>query len=247
MVADFDPGSHRTVFDTNDQGHSRDRYFLESGPGIGFFFEKGAIDDAGELVVDKNVAINKFGHAMHDLDPVFDEFSRTPELGQIAADLGYRDPLLLQSMYIFKQPNIGGEVDLHQDATFLWTDPVSVVGFWFALEDATVDNSCLWAVPGGHHQVPHSRFRRDGHGGTTFDVFDPAPLDSAGEIPLECEAGTVVVLHGQLPHRSDANSSPVSRHAYTLHVIEGTAEYPADNWLQRPDFPLRGFGTTPSG
>jgi hypothetical protein len=52
------------------------------------------------------------------LDPVFDEFSRTNEIKQLVSDLGIENPLLLQSMYIFKQPRIGGEVTCHQDATF---------------------------------------------------------------------------------------------------------------------------------
>ena len=55
-------------------------------------------------------------------------------------------------MYIFKQPNIGGEVTCHQDSTFLYTEPIDIVGLWFALEDATIENGCLWAIPGGHRQ-----------------------------------------------------------------------------------------------
>ena len=55
-------------------------------------------------------------------------------------------------MYIFKQPGIGGEVGCHQDATFLYTEPMTVTGFWFAIEDATLENGCLWAAPGGHQQ-----------------------------------------------------------------------------------------------
>ena len=53
-------------------------------------------------------------------------------------------------MYIFKQPRIGGEVLCHQDSTFLYTNPESTVGFWIALEDATINNGCLWVNPGGH-------------------------------------------------------------------------------------------------
>ena len=47
---------------------------------------------------------------MHDLDPVFAAFSRGPALAELAADLGLVQPQLWQSMYIFKQPGIGGEV-----------------------------------------------------------------------------------------------------------------------------------------
>jgi phytanoyl-CoA hydroxylase len=242
LVDEFDASSHRTVFDTRDQAHGRDTYFLESGGRISFFFEDGAIDERGELTVPKERALNKIGHAMHDLDPVFDRFSRAPELAEIVADVGVADPRLLQSMYIFKQPGIGGEVDLHQDATFLWTEPQSVMGLWFALEDATTANGCLRAVPGAHAQPPRRRFRRDGSGSTTMDVLDPTPFRHDGERPLECGAGTVILLHGQLPHRSDPNTSDRSRHAYTLHLVDGAAAYAGDNWLQRPDLPLRGFG-----
>ena len=66
------------------------------------------------------------------------------------AAIGFAEPLLLQSMYIFKQPRIGGEVSCHQDSTFLHTEPLSCVGFWLALEDATEKNGCMWAEPGGH-------------------------------------------------------------------------------------------------
>jgi phytanoyl-CoA hydroxylase len=73
-------------------------------------------------------------------------------------------------------------------------------------------------------------------------TLDPAPLPADGLVPLEAAKGTLVVLHGRLPHRSGANLSERSRHAYTLHLIDGTCRYPADNWLRRaPDMPLRGF------
>ena len=69
------------------------------------------------------LALNKIGHALHDLDPVFDRISRQPRLAALARALGLAQPLLLQSMYLFKQPQIGGEVGWHQDATYLHTRP----------------------------------------------------------------------------------------------------------------------------
>jgi phytanoyl-CoA hydroxylase len=54
--------------------------------------------------------------------------------------------------------------------------------------------------------------------------------------------GTLIVLHGLLPHLSRENRSPKSRRAYTLHVIDGSSDYPEVNWLQRSaELPLRGF------
>ena len=243
MLAGIDPQTDddASVFSTTEQSHAQDDWFLGSGDTIRWFFEDGAIVD-GELTRPMSLAVNKLGHAMHDLDPVFGAFTRRPELAEVVADIGIADPKLLQSMYIFKQPGIGGEVTCHTDHTFLWTEPQSVIGFWVAIEDATVDNGCMWAIPGGHHIPVKSRFRLTDTGGTTNDIFDDTSYLASDLVPLEAETGTLIVLHGTLPHWSAPNTSDVSRHAYTLHVIDGKADYPANNWLQRrPEMPLRGF------
>jgi phytanoyl-CoA hydroxylase len=242
LVAGFDPREAVSIFSTQEQTRTSDEYFLESGDKIRFFFEADAFLPDGTLKQSQERSINKIGHAMHDLDPVFDRFSRTPELAQLVSDLGVNDPLLLQSMYIFKQPNIGGEVTCHQDATFLYTEPARIVGLWFALEDATLDNGCLWAIPGGHELGLKSRFVRVDGGGTNFQVLDDSPWPTEELRPLEVTQGSLIVLHALLPHLSHANRSPRSRHAYTLHVMDRDCYYPPDNWLQRaPEMPLRGF------
>jgi len=241
LVAGFAPETI-SVFSTHEQTRTSDEYFLTSGDKVRFFFEENAFRPDGSLRQAKELSINKLGHAMHDLDPEFERFSRTPQLAALATELGVKRPLLLQSMYIFKQPHIGGEVNSHQDSTFLYTEPLTCLGFWFALEDATRENGCLWALPGGHKLGLKKRFVRAPGGGTAFQVLDPAPIAEEGFVPLEVKKGTLVVLHGLLPHRSGANTSPRSRHAYSLHLIDGTAVYPEDNWLRRsPEMPVRGF------
>ena len=235
------------MFTTNEQDRITDGEFLDSSNGIWCFFEEEAFDSDGELRQDKSLSINKIGHAMHDLDDEFAAFSYTSDLAGVSADVGLTDALALQSMYIFKQPMIGGEVGCHQDATFLYTEPLTVTGFWFAIEDATLQNGCLWAAPGGHRTTLRTLFKRRGPDfarndlGTEFDILDDTPLpDPASLVPLEVPAGTMVVLNGLLPHWSDVNRSAISRHAYSLHCISADAEYPAWNWLQRSiDLPLR--------
>jgi phytanoyl-CoA hydroxylase len=242
LVRDFDPEGLISIFSTHEQTRTSDDYFLESGDKIRFFFEENAFHPDGTLRQSKEQSINKIGHALHDLDPVFDNFSRAPQIKQLVSDLGIDDPLLLQSMYIFKQPRIGGEVSCHHDATFLFTEPIRMVGLWFALEDATVENGCLWAIPGGHKLGLKSRFVRAEGGGTRFEVIDGTPWPEEKLQPLEVKQGSVIVLHGLLPHLSCENRSARSRQAYTLHVVDASAHYPASNWLQRSaEMPWRGF------
>ena len=232
-----------TVFTADGKPqHTSDDYFLTSGEQIRCFFERDAFDEHGNLRAEPHLALNKLGHAMHDLDPVFDSFSRTPDLANVAADLGMHDPLLLQSMYIFKQPHIGGEVTCHTDHTYLWTEPQSVIGFWFAIDDATNENGCMWAVPGGHKLPVRSRSRlNESRTATVMDVLDPEPYPLDNLQCLEAKRGTLVLLDGAVPHLSAANTSHRPRHAYTIHAIDGAANYLDDNWLQRPTLPLRGF------
>ncbi|HEX2012486.1 MAG TPA: phytanoyl-CoA dioxygenase family protein, partial [Roseateles sp.] len=160
IVEAFDPGAQRAIFSTQEQDRKVDDYFLDSGDQVRCFFEEEAFDERGELRQAKALSINKIGHAMHELDPVFRGFSSGPELAAVARDVGLTRPQVWQSMYIFKQPGIGGEVGCHQDATFLYTEPITVTGFWFAIEDATLENGCMWALPGGHRLPVRKRFRK---------------------------------------------------------------------------------------
>lgn len=241
------PSGPRSVFSTVEQARRSDEWFLESGDQVRCFFEVEALAADGSLTVEPGRAINKIGHALHDLDPVFAAVSYDPRMLAIAAEIGMHEPLAVQSMAIFKQPGIGGEVGCHQDACFLYSEPLTVVGFWIALEDATLDNGCLWVAPGGHRGPLRKRFARKAGGGTEFQQLDPTPLPGPAElVPLPVTAGTLVVLHGLLPHYSGANRSPRRRLAYSLHCIEAAARYPAWNWLRRgPALPLRRLADGP--
>lgn len=243
LVEEHGPHAAGTIFSTKAPQHLDSRYFLESATGIGVFFEEEAFDADGKLAYSLPLAVNKLGHAMHDLDPVFSEFSKGPALQAVSASLGVAQPRVMQSMYIFKQPNIGGEVMCHQDSTYLYTDPMSVIGYWFAIDDAHRGNGCLGGIPGEHRKGLKRLFRRKDGDRLDTDELDPSiAWDMSALEWLEVPAGTLIVFNGCFPHLSEANRSAQARHAYTLHAVDGTCAYPADNWLQRPPpFPARGF------
>lgn len=241
-----DINANQEVFSTDRQkGPQADKcqdYFLSSATDIKCFLEEGAFDDNGELVQPIEKCINKIGHAMHDLDAVFDTFSHGDKLAELAGEVGLKSPLIWQSMYIFKQPKIGDKVGWHQDTGFFMTSPQSCTTFWFAIDDASLENGCLWVEPGGHKSPLRQQFIRDGRKTKVIDL-DTTPWPDAEEIiPVEVKAGTLIVFNGLLPHYSATNKSDKPRNAFTLHVTDGKCEYSKQNWIQRDDsFPVRGF------
>ena len=253
MLTSFPLTDHpMTKFSTGEKdSHVGDDYFLTSGDKVRFFFEEDAFSSTGELTKPKHRAINKIGHYLHELSPQFRKATFTPLHREIARAIGFKDPRVLQSMIICKQPEIGGRVPPHQDSTFLYTNPPSAVGFWIALEDATMDNGCLSFAKGSHRRAPvKSRFiRKEGGGGTGFENVAGAKFPESSEIEEreddeeeeegyemgEVKAGTLVLIHGNLLHKSEKNLSEKSRFIYTFHVIEGEHEYDSKNWLQPPD------------
>lgn len=237
------PDGRAAAFSSAQRALTNDAELLASARAVRCFFEVEALDAAGRLTRPAREAVNKIGHALHDRDPFFDRFFRDPRLAAIARALGLVQPLLWQSQVIFKPPGIGGEVRWHQDASFFFTTPQTVTTFWFALDDATRDNGCLWVQPGGQRGPLRERFVRKGQRlvRRALDAT-PWPTEVDGQ-PLPVAAGTLVVFHGLLPHGSAANRSARSRMACTLHVTDARARYAAANWLQSGvEDPVRGFG-----
>lgn len=236
IIEQFDL-SELKVFTTENQIEHLDRYFLESGDKVRCFFEKDAFDEAGKLVWNKTEAVNKIGHAMHDLMPHFERISYRKVLLSIVQALGLKVPSIVQSQYIYKSPKIGGAVNPHTDSTFIYTEPLSCLGAWMALDDATVKNGCLRIIPGSHLYPLQQQYVRNEEGNGTKFVDTPDsrvmwPLEEL--IPVEVKAGDLVLLHGSVVHSSEANHSDFARHAYVLHLVDLETSWPKDNWLQRP-------------
>ena len=242
MIQSFDFANHKSTFETSKQKQKDDEYFLESGDKIRFFLEADILDDEGNLKCPRESAINKVGHALHDLDDVFKKFSYNPLLLSAVKKIGLISPTIVQSMFIFKSARTGGVVTPHQDSSFVQTNPATCVGTWVSLEDATRENGCMWAVPGSHKKPVTRMFNYYGREkGCTLE--NDEPYDITGAVPIEVTKGTLVLLHGGLVHYSGHNHSDKSRHAYTLHIVDQEAKYLETNWLRRenPEFPFFDF------
>lgn len=242
------------IFTTEDQSRKMDdAYFLDSASTIRCFREEKSrpLDnrEGAAFVSDeekRSVEINKIGHALHDLNPVFAAFSYSESVRRIARGFGLcSNPLLIQSMYIFKQPVIGAPVHPHRDATFIISDPDTCLGLWWALEDSTVANGCLWAVPGSHRDGVHKRFvLNPSKRKTEFHGVETVSYAQKDYVSLPMRRGDLIVLHGALMHMSLENKSACSRQAYSIHLVD--SQYSEKSWLQRPEnMPFRSLNDPP--
>lgn len=270
---DWDPLDQNKKVETFATGSAantkRGDYFLDSSNQIHYFAEPTALDDHGKLKPEyynnnnKLAALNKAGHGMHTRPGAFRDYTLSKKMVDLVTGLGWKQPVVPQSMYIFKQPQIGGTVHSHQDSTFLYTEPrQTCLGLWLALDDATLENGCLWVRPGSHREPVRRQFIRNPdyfnkkdedapttnapklvfrthHTDTnvTWEGDLPEDLTEAGFVPVEVKAGDLVTFCGTLDHLSLPNFSSLPRHTFQLHLIEGPDQgiaWSPENWLQYP-------------
>lgn len=158
-------------------------------------------------------------------------------------------------MYIFKSPKVGGEVNPHQDSTYIISRPLSCKAIWVALDDATVENGCMWGMPGSHKTTPIDYYMKaerqpimgeDGkfshyESKVRYDPEEPPKYEIKDQVPLEMKKGSIVLFDGAFVHYSDHNYSDMRRHAFTMHMVETQdTVWDQENWLQRTeDTPFR--------
>lgn len=250
IESQFDPQTHKSIFicEHEESGHIRDEYFLNSSDQISFFLENNA--DAVKQNGGKFI-MNKIGHALADKDAVFRDFTFRDFVCDATTQLmNYEEPTVVQSMYIFKPPFIGGQVTPHRDGTFVLTHEKPCLGWWFPLEDATLTNGCLWGAPGSHRDGLATKWVRTCRDNSKnrmefvqliSDKEQRAKFEenekNAHYVPLEMKAGSVVILHGHFLHKSNRNESSKSREAYTFHLADKKDYDMTQNWLLRDEFP----------
>lgn len=213
-----------------------DPYFQASSDSCHIFFE----------AIDNVVVLNRMGHGLH-LHPALENIQKivfeNALLHSILKEVGYKKPICLLSVYIPKLPHgHGSEVRPHQESTFANTNPLSSCVLWIALEDATIENACMYGLPKSHQLplkyvsvVDHERKIREYRQLNDVDIptFDPNGSEYS---PLEVAVGNALLFHGNYVHCSPQNLSNKSRKALSFQFIETEETQFSDfNWIKTPN------------
>jgi phytanoyl-CoA hydroxylase len=166
-------------------------------------------------------------HFPHKVSPVFfDLLSHAAVVEKLAEIIG-PDVKAMQSMLFIKSEGKPGQA-WHQDEYFIPTRDRSLTGVWLALDDATVQNGCLWVLPGSHQggvifperQIDDARFD------CTTEAYQ-FPYRDEDAVPIEVRAGSAVILDGYLLHRSLPNLLSGSlRRAIVNHYMSASSLLP---------------------
>jgi phytanoyl-CoA hydroxylase len=143
------------------------------------------------------------------------DFAVSQACGDVVVALLGRDIDVFQSMFILKNPGAWGQ-PWHQDSYYFNFDQQPQVGLWLAISEATLENGCLWVLPGSHRQpvMTHVPDRRAGANQGYLEILG---LDEADAIPVIMQPGDLLVFHSYLLHKSSDNCSTARRAAMVYH------------------------------
>ena len=164
-------------------------------------------------------------HFPHKISGLFREYVAHPSITRVLTEIIGPNVKCMQSMIFMKSKGTPGQA-WHQDEVFIPTTDRSLVGAWIALDQATIDNGCLWVIPGSHR--PGVLWDLRPHQDPRFDDAPESfgfPFDEDAAVPVEVERGSIIFFHGHLLHRSLPNLAPSGyRRSYVNHYM--SAESP---------------------
>jgi ectoine hydroxylase-related dioxygenase (phytanoyl-CoA dioxygenase family) len=150
-------------------------------------------------------------------DPVIQSFATQQRFVDLTKDLLGNEVSLYWDQSVYKKPETPREFPWHQDNGYVPVKPEEYLTCWLALEDATVENGCIWVLPGSHQQglVEHkdTPIGKQGYLGE----------DEGTAVPLK--KGSMVVFSSLLLHRSGPNLSNTTRKAYILQYTPADARH----------------------
>lgn len=127
-----------------------------------------------------------------------------PRMAEMLELLLGKPALGAQTMYYYKPPGAKGQ-GMHQDNFYLLSRPASCIGAWTAIDDADVENGCLYVAPQSHRSAifcPESGAEAWLHYGDTH--IRPFPRQFQ-VLPVPVRRGQTMFFHGNLIHGSGPN------------------------------------------
>jgi ectoine hydroxylase-related dioxygenase (phytanoyl-CoA dioxygenase family) len=143
------------------------------------------------------------------------QVAESPAVVDVVADLLGPDIDCFQSQFIFKNPGVIGQ-PWHQDSFYFDFTLQPQIGVWVALTRATLENGCLWVLPGSHREPIHTHVpdRRKEARSSYVEIVDH---DFAAQEPVLMEPGDVLFFHSFLMHKSTDNVADYRRSAMVYH------------------------------
>lgn len=182
---------------------------------------------------------NRIGHALHAKDDVFKQATINPNVQQVVKKIGFKKPIVCQSMYLMMQSPEGPSGTGHQGSTYVIVEPSKLVGFWCAVTDCSKENGCLEVIPGSHKKVgllnkfiknPNEKEFNEGKRFVYTEQNPNYPTDGFVQVPLK--AGSIMLIDGLLVHRATNSTSDEPRNIYAFHVYDSDkAEFSKQNWM----------------
>ncbi|HZZ87276.1 MAG TPA: phytanoyl-CoA dioxygenase family protein [Caulobacteraceae bacterium] len=168
-------------------------------------------------------------HFPHKISALMHEAMSHPKVVEVLRAIIGPDIKAMQTMLFVKKAGKPGQA-WHQDEYFIPTRDRSLCGAWVALDDATVENGCMWMHPGS--QAPGVLYRMRPHGDPRFDSAHEAwdhPYEGQGGVPVELKAGGIAFFNGYVLHRSLPNRAPSGfRRALVTHYMSAASQLPWD-------------------
>lgn len=168
-------------------------------------------------------------HFPHKISKLIFKYLSHPSITNILKQIISPNVKAVQSMLFVKAPGKPGQ-SWHQDEYYIPTRDCSLTGVWIAIDDSTIENGCLWIVPGSHK--PSKIYKRIPYEGKEFgehDTIDSSQFDISNAIPVEINAGSVLFFNGYLLHSSGKNkSNDKFRRALVYHYMSAESYLPWD-------------------
>ena len=174
-------------------------------------------EPAAELTDDEVLRRYLCIHFPHKVSPAARAALSAPRIVEALVAVIGPNVKAMQSMLFIKSEGKPGQA-WHQDEYFIPTRDRSLTAAWIALDDATVENGCLWVLPGSHHRgvIYPERDQDDPRFDCSSEAYD-FPYTDDQSVPVEVPAGTALIFNGYLLHRALENSG---RHGYPPGVSE---------------------------